>query len=543
MSEIEVRRARASDVDDVRQLFITSYGHEYPYRDFYDDHWLLKAVYSDNYLFLVATIDDTIVGTASVYFEVGTYTDLMGEFGRLVVDPERRDEGIATRLMEARLRFAEKRLHFGYIEGRTVHPYAQRIAFKHGFRPVGFLPMANLFVRRESMAIMAHHFGAAQQLRRNHPRIIPEVLPLASRALANLECPNDVIVVDHVDGYPTRGHYTVEELTESGIPHLLRIERGRLRRWEVFGNLMLSYGFFALQAKEARYLVAKEGDTIVGAIGYAHDRIGRTVKVLELIAIDDAVGGFLLRELERRTRETMDAAYMEVVVSAYWPRIQRTLEQLGFCPAAYCPSYVFRGMERLDAIRMVKLFVPFDLGPLTLMPEMEELRDVVVRGFMEKRIGVRLDQLARHVSLFDGLTEEQVRKLSRICTLRDVEAGEVIFREGDVDRCFYLVLDGDVDILAQDGTVHVGRVRMGGALGEISLVSGMPHSATAVMARAGQLVCLAHGDFEALTLRYPRIGMTVLNNVARSLGEKLKLTDDTVSALYHATAPVPSAVR
>jgi len=51
-------------------------------------------------------------------------------------------------------------------------------------------------------------------------------------------------------------HDELTELTESGIPYLLRIERGRLKRRQVFGNMMLSYGYFALQAKEAKYLVA-----------------------------------------------------------------------------------------------------------------------------------------------------------------------------------------------------------------------------------------------------------------------------------------------
>lgn len=61
---------------------------------------------------------------------------------------------------------------------------------------------------------------------------------------------------------------------------------------------MLSYGYFALQAREAQYLVARQGETIVGAIGYVYDQIGKTIKIVELIDIDDAVGGFLLRELD-----------------------------------------------------------------------------------------------------------------------------------------------------------------------------------------------------------------------------------------------------
>jgi hypothetical protein len=42
-------------------------------------------------------------------------------------------------------------------------------------------------------------------------------------------------------------------------------------------------------------------------------------------------------------------------------------------------------------------------------------------------------------------------------------------------------------------------------------------------------------DFEVLIQRYPRIGMTVMRNISRSLGEKLKTTDLTVTQLLPAS--------
>ena len=80
-------RAVDNDVETVRQLFIDSYGRHYRYREFYDDYWLKKAIFSDNYLVLVATRGEQILGSASITFDVGNYTDLQGEFGRLVVHP------------------------------------------------------------------------------------------------------------------------------------------------------------------------------------------------------------------------------------------------------------------------------------------------------------------------------------------------------------------------------------------------------------------------------------------------------------------------
>ena len=532
MVNIQVRKAQEDDVKSIRDLFNRCYGPNYRYQEFYDDYWLKKTVFSDNYLFLVAADGDKILGSASIYFDIGSYTDLLGEFGRLVVDPEYRKRGIGSMLMLERLRFAYQRLHFGLANTRTRHSFAQRICFQNGFQPIGFLPLASLFEERESTAVMGQLFMAAKDLRRNHPRIIPEVFPLAVKVLSSMGLSNDLLVIEDADSYPMHDEYQVEELAESGLPYLLRIERGRLKRRQVFGNLMLSHGYFALQAKEAQYLVAKQNNVIVGAIGYVYDHVGKTIKIVELIDVDDSVGGFLLRELDRRAREELDVVYAEVAVSAYWPRIQRTLDQLGFCPACYCPSYVFHGMERLDAIRMAKLYIPFEIGSVQLTPAVEEIFNTVVPGFLAKRMGIQIDDFTRSVSIFKGLIDAQLRSISSICRVINFKAGDVIFREGDVNRNLYMVLTGEVDILMGSDQIMIGRVLAGDVLGEISLVEGTPHSATALVARDGQFIVLTHEDFRALVQRYPRIGMTVMHNIARSLGNKLKTLDITVSQLY-----------
>jgi ribosomal protein S18 acetylase RimI-like enzyme len=529
---IKVRRAREEDVPAIKALFVSCYGPKYRYREFYDDYWLKKTVYSDNYLFLVAADNSSILGSASIYFDIGNFTDLLGEFGRLVVGPESQEMGIGTMLMQERIRFANRRLHFGLSNTRTKHPYAQRISSRNGFKPIGFLPLASLFEERESTAVLGQLFRSAKELRRNHPRIIPEVFPLAAKVLAGLGLPNDLLVIDDADSYPMGDEFMVEELAESGLPYLLRIERGRLKRRQVFGNLMLSYGYFALQAREAKYLVAKQDDHIVGAIGYVYDQIGKTIKVIELIDLDDAVAGFLLRELDRRAREELDVVYAEVAVSAYWPRIQRTLDQLGFSPAAYCPCYVFHGMERLDVIRMAKLYIPFEIGKIELIPEMEEIFSAVIPSFLAKRVGIQIDEFARSVSIFKGLIDAQLRSIAGICRVVHLDEGEVIFREGEINKNLYMLLKGEVNILVGPDHIPVGKVLAGDVLGEISLVEDAFHSATAVVARDSQFIMLAHEDFRALIHRYPRIGMTVMQNIARSLGSKLKNTDIAVSQLY-----------
>ncbi len=105
----------------------------------------------------------------------------------------------------------------------------------------------------------------------------------------------------------------------------------------------------------------------------------------------------------------------------------------------------------------------------------------------------------------------------------------MILREGEHGQHFYMVQDGQLDILSNDHTTLIGHVYRGDFLGEISLVSAQPYTATAVAATDVKMVALTHQDFEALINRHPRIGMKVMRNIAISVGEKLRHLDNRYS--------------
>ena len=82
---IRVREAREDDVGQIREIFLAVYGTDYPHRELYDELWLKRSVFTDDALILVAedTESGRVVGTASVLFDFGAHSDLVGEFGPL----------------------------------------------------------------------------------------------------------------------------------------------------------------------------------------------------------------------------------------------------------------------------------------------------------------------------------------------------------------------------------------------------------------------------------------------------------------------------
>jgi CRP-like cAMP-binding protein/ribosomal protein S18 acetylase RimI-like enzyme len=537
---ITAREATGADVGAICDIYRACYGTDYLLSAYYDPQQLTRLVYSDDTLLLVAEDPHSkrIVGTASVILQVGAYADLVGEFGRLAVRPEARNRGVGKLLMKERLRRVQGRLLVGVVEARVVHPYTLKIAEGNGFAAVGFLPLKYRLGQRESLSLLVRYFGNALELRKNHPRIIPEASALAHLALENCSLPPDAILDEDSPAYPPGEPFHLDELTTEGYSGLLRIERGRVRRREIFGPLRLHYGFFKLQARKSRYLIAREGGRIAGAVGFLLD-CEEVVRVFELIARHDDVVRPLLGGLERLCQEWR-VPYIEVDVAADAPRMQRTLVELGFLPAAYLPALVFQDVERLDVVKMVRLLVPPVVQTDVLTPRARDAAEVVMRPFRNRAVFPRIAQAVQGLPLFAGLSAEQVARLAGVCTVSAFEPGAAICRQGEVGRDIHLVLEGEAGIgvagrsAVEEATPlgrQVGKVSAGECLGEMSLLTAAPHSATATALTRVETAVLSRQDLTELIRLRPDIGLHLYRNLAVGMGEKLKRLDASLADL------------
>ena len=523
---IRTRRARVADAPAIREIFQANYGEDYTYPEFYEVSELEKMIIAEDTLMLVADEEDKILGTASVMLQSGAYSDLVGEFGRLAVRRRAWGRGIGSRLLEERVRRVEDRLHVGYMEARVTHPYSLKGALAHGFSPVGFMPMKLRFGdRREHTSLLVRYFGVALELRRNHPRIVPEVFRMASAAMSQAGIDPDYIVDESAPAYPQGDDYTIQELTDRGYSSLLRIERGRVERREVFGPMRLHYGFFKLRARDSHYLIARRDEAIAGAAGFTIDEHEQNVRVFELICLEEPAIRFLLQELERRCREEFGTHCIEIDVSAYAPRMQRTLVELGYLPAGYLPAMAFHRVERLDVVKMMRLLVPLERGTIEMVSPADATSDLMLKELERREALPRIGQAVDRAQLFAGLTEEQAQRLAGVCSSTSFEDGETIFSEAAECREQYLILSGEVAIEIGDPGEQVGTVGRGECLGEVALLTGTQHSASAVAVGAVQAAVMSRAGIQELVRLRPDIGVVLYRNLASGLGEKLRRTD------------------
>ena len=77
-----IREATEQDVPGILRVFTQTYGHDYPYANFFDADWLKQAIFNDHMLMLVAEDVESgqVYGTASVVFDIGA-----DAFGDLVL--------------------------------------------------------------------------------------------------------------------------------------------------------------------------------------------------------------------------------------------------------------------------------------------------------------------------------------------------------------------------------------------------------------------------------------------------------------------------
>src|SRR5580692_10198934 len=85
--------------------------------------------------------------------------------------------------------------------------------------------------------------------------------------------------------------------------------------------------------------------------------------------------------------------------------------------------------------------------------------------------------ILRTFSPLDGLKAENLHALARKTQIRQLDAGRVLFKEGDTDkRTFYLVT-GSVELRADDRIM--GTVRAGTPEARAALAPGLPRKFTA----------------------------------------------------------------
>jgi CRP-like cAMP-binding protein len=103
-------------------------------------------------------------------------------------------------------------------------------------------------------------------------------------------------------------------------------------------------------------------------------------------------------------------------------------------------------------------------------------------------------------SLFHDLPEQEVETVSAQMETIEVESGEIVVRQGEPADNFFIVQDGEVEVIHEDAGQgrSVALLRRGQFFGEMAILRNMPRTATVRAVRPTQLLVMSKDVFRAL---------------------------------------------
>ncbi len=147
-------------------------------------------------------------------------------------------------------------------------------------------------------------------------------------------------------------------------------------------------------------------------------------------------------------------------------------------------------------------------------------------------------------TLFNGLSDKEIRQVAQIVGRQEVEAGSVIIQEGETGDDLFLLSEGVVDIhktltivtAKHDfGTKERSFIRLAGDMhpyfGEMALFGSGERSATVKAVNNCKFYIIKSDDFLRLCESEPRIGFVVVRNIALLLSNYLRKTNEDVIKL------------
>lgn len=134
--------------------------------------------------------------------------------------------------------------------------------------------------------------------------------------------------------------------------------------------------------------------------------------------------------------------------------------------------------------------------------------------------------LLARIPVFSDLPEHELDHLQSTLQVKTLEPGEILFREGEVGEHFYILTEGELEILLGIGTEEelvLNVLGQGEYLGEMSLiVPGGERTATARAKERAVLLSMSRDEFNALLEQHPAL----VRSLVRVLSERLGSTND-----------------
>ena len=134
----------------------------------------------------------------------------------------------------------------------------------------------------------------------------------------------------------------------------------------------------------------------------------------------------------------------------------------------------------------------------------------------------------KRILWFERLSPKHFNQLAEIASIRHVEAGEQLFREGDKEDNLYIVIDGRVGLdiyVPHRGRIRIGTIEPLDLFGWSSVTPNVhQRTASASVVRAGSLIVFNSEKLRQLCEEDHDLGYIVMRRMANVIASRLLTT-------------------
>jgi len=131
--------------------------------------------------------------------------------------------------------------------------------------------------------------------------------------------------------------------------------------------------------------------------------------------------------------------------------------------------------------------------------------------------------------LFYDLYDDEIVQIVETCTVRSLEPGEYIFKDGDEGNEIYIVLSGNA--LVKKGEYELARLRKGDLFGELVLLHEKYRNADVISDNYTDVLIIEYNTIFKMYETHPKMFALLILNLSRLLAKRLKGAGDTIKDL------------
>lgn len=367
--EVVFKTASAEYIDAIIELYIQVYKGKYTLPEAADPDILAKKLENPNYFWTLAVIKDRVVG--SVIFAIDPVNKIGKSYAAAVLSEFRGQDIMRTMVQHSVKLLTEKTRTCDVIYATTrTLSFAPQVVLAHiGFVSMGIFPNVRKVESFETHGLEIYLGPKSLEYRRPNPTLVPELIEFYQVASEQIELENDEPeILELEENDPRKMGKPIEfDITED----LDRV----LEKYDYYQDKDLMLRVFFPFTEPNMLFSAKDGSA---EIFVNFNRLDGNGVILGYKFSGDDLRNTLMRFCEAASTSGM--RYIEMLVSAFRPEMQRLALDARFLPCAYFPAMRMNDDgQREDYLVFSRSFESLDFMDMNLVDANRKFLDAFMK--------------------------------------------------------------------------------------------------------------------------------------------------------------------